>query len=173
MGPIGHFAVGMLCGVIIMLPFLRDRSLYDYDKQRWVSIEWIPIPRNERRFNYNDVAPVNSTDENIVTYELNPLTKSKYMAWTPLVAVICGIMALMPDISHLWGDPSLDRSRFADLFFFHYTIDAYWAAHGFTMAKSLTVELPLLFITAATMLCLMAIAQDFQYNRKNLENCVY
>lgn len=173
MGPIGHFAVGLMCGIIIMIPFLKDRSLYDYDRQRWVSIEWMPVIKPDMSTGDKKIFTMERTEDSVVTYELNPLTRSKFMMWTPFIAIICGILALLPDISHLWGDSAMDKSRYADLFFFHYTIDMYFGMHGFTVGKSLMFELPLMFTTLSIMLCLMALAQDFQYNRNNYENCVF
>jgi len=172
MGPLGHFAVGLLCGIFIMLPFLRDKSLYDYDRQKWVSIEWMPYIKSNQTIDDKKIFTADNYPEQFITNELNPITKSKFVMWMPLIAVTCGFLAMIPDISHLWGDPGLDRSRFADLFFFHYTFDSYFAAHNFNMAETLEIEIPIIITSISLMICLLAIAQENQYNRHNYENCI-
>jgi hypothetical protein len=172
MGPLGHFAVGLLCGILIMLPFLRDRSLYDYDKQRWVSIEWMPYIKPDLTIGDKKLFTTDKYTEQFITNELNPITKSKFVMWMPIIAITCGFLAMMPDISHLWGDPGLDKSRFADLFFFHHSIDMYFAANHVNTMESLQIEIPLMMITLSFMISMIAIAQENQYNRHNYENCL-
>jgi hypothetical protein len=172
MGPIGHFAIGLLCGTLIMLPFLRDRSLFDYERQRWVSIEWMPYIRSSHTPEGTKLFSTDNNTEDSVTNELNPITKSKFMLLAPIVALICGVLALLPDISHLWGVSSLDKSRVADVFFFHYTLDSFFVSNGFPVMEGLVIEASLIFSTAGLMLCLLAISQNNQYNRNNFENCV-
>ena len=172
MGPLGHFAFGLLCGILIMLPFLRDRSLYDYDKQRWVSIEWMPYIKSDLTTGDKKLFTTDKHTDQFITNELNPITKSKFVMWMPFIAITCGFLALVPDVSHLWGDPGMDKSRYADLFFFHHSIDMYFAAHSFSAVDSLQIEVPLMLTTLSFMIIMVALAQENQYNRHNYENCI-
>ncbi|UCH88686.1 MAG: hypothetical protein JSV49_10605 [Thermoplasmata archaeon] len=172
MGPFGHFAIGLLCGTIIMLPFLRDRSLYDYDKQKWVSIEWIQYTKTEITPSSRKLITSDNVKNDSITNELNPITKSKFILYTPIIAVICGFFAMLPDISHLWGNSSLDQSHWADFCFFHYTLDHLYINNQFVITNGALTETFIVFTSVVFMVSLMAISQNYQYNRKNYENVV-
>ena len=79
MGPFGHFAIGLLCGILIMLPFLRDRSLYDYETHKWISIEWKPYLKTEFEPNARKLITIEDNKIDSITNELNPITKSKFI----------------------------------------------------------------------------------------------
>lgn len=156
-----------------MLPFLRDRSLFDYNTQKWVSIEWIKYTRAKNTSKGVELVTDKNESYFSITDELNPITKSKFAIFMPFVAIICGLFALVPDISHLWGNSTLDQSPLANLFFFHYAIDTYVVQNGFTASQTLTLELPLMLTTITWIVCLLAVSNEMQYNRKNYENSLY
>jgi hypothetical protein len=172
MVPFGHFAIGLLCGAIMMLPFLRDRSLYDYDKQKWVSIEWIRYNHTQKTHTVRKLITAEGLEEDSITNELNPITKSKFTLFTPFVAILCGLFALLPDISHIWGDSSLDKTQLADLFFFHRTLDQMYASSEFLVSNSALSEMLVVSMSLMIIFSLMAISNNFQYNYKNFENVV-
>ncbi len=121
MDPIGHWALGALCGLIITLPFVTDRQVYHYQAQRWLSVRWarthgtldqryIRTRRGRER-----VAPI--------THALAPTLRSRAMVIAPVVAIVCGCVSALPDIGYLWG-ARLDHTWWAYLCFAHPLFDS-------------------------------------------------
>ena len=171
MGPFGHFSIGMILGTVIILPLLKEKMLFDYDRQKWITFDWnISSKSNvERKFSIKPIVGEVSNSGN--TSELNPISRSNFNRRIPIVAILSGLFALIPDLPVLWGNSNLDGSKFAEFFFFHRSIDYYFYKPNYTLGDSVIHELPLLLATIFFVFCLMAVSQEIQYNRNNYENC--
>jgi len=112
-----HWSVGFLLGTLIALPFITGRWVYDYDAHKWVQVRWGPVmdSATARRFG------IKSSE--VATPELYPLTSSKFIIYHLLLANLCAIVALVPDVGQLFGNNSTDHGLWANIFFFHASID--------------------------------------------------
>jgi hypothetical protein len=59
----------------------------------------------------------------LASKELYPITSSRFIIYHAIIANLCALLALLPDIGILWGDSGLDHGLWANIFFFHTTID--------------------------------------------------
>ena len=121
MDPIGHWALGFILGTLIILPFIRERCVFDYSAQKWVAVKWQEIQKETDKW----VVTKNkkSDDAEIITYELHPITRSRFTFYHFIFASLCGFIALIPDIGQLWGDAHTDHQWWSDIFFFHRFFD--------------------------------------------------
>ena len=73
MDPICHWALGFILGTLIILPFIRERCVFDYSAQKWVAVKWQEIQKETDKW----VVTKNkkSDDAEIITYELHPITR--------------------------------------------------------------------------------------------------
>jgi hypothetical protein len=139
MEPLGHFALGFICGTIIMLAFCKERAIYDYEIQKWVYVEYVKV-----------MDATNNKKIQPITNELCPLTHSYFFRNLLIVATLCAFIAILPDYGQLWGNPSTDHPWWCDLFFFHRSIDSYSHAHA-------TINIELLIAMFAIELCIFAL----------------
>lgn len=112
-----HWSVGFILGTLIVLPFILGRWIYDYDTHRWTQVCWGPVVDSET------ARQLNIKGGELATPELHPLTSSRFVLYHIIIANLCGILALVPDLSTFWGGSNLDHGLMADIFFFHATID--------------------------------------------------
>lgn len=63
------------------------------------------------------------TSAELATPELYPLTTSRFVIYHLILANLCGVLALMPDLFELTGITATDHGLWADFFFFHASID--------------------------------------------------
>jgi len=132
MHPIGHWAVGFILGTLILLPFLFDRMVYNYDLQKWESVSIRKPPRGIKS---------TVTQRNHVNQDLIPVTRSRFLRIYPPFATTCGILSMLPDLGALYGDNKMDNGGWSDLFFYHRWIDFYSHSHEISLE-------PLLFAFA-------------------------
>lgn len=156
-----HWSVGFIAGSIIVIPFILGRWIYDYDNQTWIQVRWGPVI-NEKMARH---LKLECTE--LASKELYPITSSRFIIYHSIVANLCGIIAIVPDIGILWGKYSLDHTIWADLFFFHATID--------NLPNTVVMEYSsLIFIIALLIWVLVvAIAINAQIDKEYMENFVY
>jgi len=112
-----HWSVGFVMGTLIVLPYIFGKWTYDYDNQSWTQICWGPI------VNKTTAKKMNMKHRDIATFELKPITSSRFIFYHLIIANVCGIISLAPDLEQLWGGNGLDHSWWSNIFFFHATID--------------------------------------------------
>ncbi len=162
MDPIGHWALGFILGTFIILPYIRDRSIYDYGSQKWISVKWRKVTRvtNKWFIFKRKPKPVR------ITNELHLITRSRFVIYHLVFANLCGMIAWLPDIGQLWGDSTTDHAWWADAFFFHKTIDT------ISFGTINTISFEIFFAICAILLWLSVItyAWFIQYDKKPIEN---
>jgi hypothetical protein len=121
MDPIGHWALGFILGTLIVLPFIRERCVYDYTAQKWVAVKWQEIKKESGKWLLDKNEKIQEVD--IITAELHPLTRSRFVLYHFIFASFCGFLAMAPDIGQLWGDAHTDHQWWVDMFFFHRFFD--------------------------------------------------
>ncbi len=164
MDPIGHWALGFICGTLIILPFIKDRCIYDYANQKWVSVKWEALRKDTNKWLIS--RGKRKQEAEIVSYELHPLTSSRFIIYHFLIANLCGLIALLPDIGQLWGDPHTDHQLWADAFFFHRFFDSTY------LGTPNPISFELFLVGAAISVWIMAIsvAWYIQYDKKPVES---
>ena len=156
-----HWSVGFILGTLIILPFILGRWIYDYDNHTWVQVCWGPVVDN------TTACKLKIKESELATRELYPLTSSRFIYYHLIIANICGILALMPDLPQLWGNSGLDHGLWADFFFFHGTIDKLPVGFADTISG---------YVLIATMLIwfiVVSIAVNAQNDNDVRESAVY
>lgn len=153
--------MGFILGTLIVLPFITGRWVYDYDTHKWVPVRWGPVvdPRSARRLGIKN--------SEVATPELYPLTSSRFVIYHLIIANVCGIVALLPDLGQLWGITNGDHGLIADLFFFHATLDK------LPLGTSQAIT-PYMFIMALLVwLIVVSVAVGVQNDKECRESAVY
>jgi hypothetical protein len=103
----------------------------------------------------------------VASKELYPITTSRFIFYHTIIANLCGILALLPDIGILWGNSTTDHGMIANIFFFHATID--------NLPTPLITGLSIYIFTATILfwLIVIAIAVNTQIDKDCRENFVY
>jgi hypothetical protein len=156
-----HWSVGFILGTLIALPFITGRWIYDYDAHKWVQVRWGPVVDKitARRLGISSAE--------LATPELYPLTSSRFIIYHLIIANACAVLALVPDLGIFTGNGNGDHGLWADLFFFHATIDKLPASTGAAMG-------PYLFIIALLVwLIVVTIAMGMQNDSECKESVVY
>ncbi len=164
MEPIGHWALGVICGTIILLPFIKERYIYNYKTQKWISVKRTRI---QKRLNkWVRARGKNNKEAEIISHELHPITTSRFMFYHFILANLCGFLALLPDIGRLWGDHQTDHQWWADIFFFHKIFDTIYLGTPNPISFAT-------FITGAAIglwIIVLTISWHVQYDKKPLES---
>jgi len=161
MDPIGHWAFGFICGTLIILPFIKDRSIYDYDSQKWVSVKWRKVTRGANKWFIFKRKPKPVR----ITNELHLITRSRFIIYHLIFANLCGIIAYLPDIGQLWGDSTTDHHWWADAFFFHRTFDNM----SFGTINTISFEIFLVVCAIILWFAVIIYAWSIQYDNKSIE----
>ncbi len=153
--------MGFILGTLIALPFITGRWVYNYDEHKWVQVKWGPVVDATTAENYG----VSGCE--LATPELYPLTSSRFIKYHLIIANLCAILALVPDIPQVMGANGADHGLWADIFFFHATIDK-------LPASTTTAVSPYMFIVALLVwLIVWTIAINAQSDSECKESVVY
>ena len=156
-----HWSVGFLLGTLIALPFIADRWIYDYNAHKWVPVRWGSV------VNKTTARKLGLKSGELATPELHPLTSSRFILYHLIIANVCAVMALVPDIPQLFGVNGTDHGLWADIFFFHASIDKLPMSTGETLG-------PYLFIVALLVWTIVwTVALNFQSDSDCKESAVY
>ncbi len=156
-----HWSVGFILGTLIVLPFIYSRWIYDYDAHKWIQVRWGPVPQK------GSARQLNTTTTEQATKELYPLTSSRFILYHLIVANLCGVLALLPDVDQIWGGNGMDHAIWANIFFFHTSIDT-------LSAGTVDAVIGYAFIAALMVwLIVVSIAVNAQIDRKCVENTLY
>ena len=101
--------------------------------------------------------------------ELKYWTLGRYIFFTQFIAVAGGLFALFPDLGDALGIYDTDTETWANLYFFHYSIDNYY--HSLTENVRVVFEvLPIIFLGAfAIIINFWALRQIIRYRVKSNE----
>ena len=156
-----HWSVGFILGTLIILPFITGRWIYDYDTHKWIPVRWGPV------VDKSTAAQFRISSAELATPELYPLTSSRFIIYHLILANLCGIFALMPDMLEITGLTASDHGLWADFFFFHASIDK-------LPASTSQALIPYVFIIAILVwLIVVTIAVGVQSDSKVKESVVY
>ena len=156
-----HWSVGFILGSAILLPFIFGRWIYDYDSQSWTQVCWGPV------VNSITARKLKIKISEVASKEIYPITSSRFIIYHSIIANVCGILALVPDIGFLWGNSSFDRGIISNIFFFHATIDKLPA----DFAESISIYI--FIATIIFWLIIVALAVNAQIDKDCRENFVY
>ena len=156
-----HWSVGFILGTFIVMPFILGRWIYDYETYSWVQVKWGPVTDS------STARKLNMQCSELATKELHPITSSRFIIYHLIIANVCGVVALVPDLGQLLFGSSADHSIFANVFFFHTTIDSLSVSN----AESLS---GLAFIAAILVwIIVVSIAVHTQNDKDCRESAVY
>ena len=160
----GHWALGFICGTIIILPFIKERYIYNYETHKWISVKWTQVHKRSKKWVRSRGKKKEELD--ILTNELHPITTSRFMFYHFLFANLCGFFALLPDIGQLWGDHHTDHQWWADIFFFHNIFDTIYLGTPNPISFSTFIA----GAAIATWIIVITLAWYLQYDNKPLES---
>ena len=156
-----HWSVGFLLGTLIALPFITGRWIYDYDSHKWISVCWGPV------IDRSTAAKYGIGGAELATPELHPLTSSRFIKYHLIIANTCAVLALAPDFPQLFGANGTDHGIWAEVFFFHATIDKLPVTTGELWGLYLFIVSILVWVIVVT------IAVQIQHDTDVKESAVY